>query len=52
MVLENPATVPVIRDGKASQNRDKSEDLPDTTGRSKLSGRKAWIISDSTQFPC
>ena len=29
MVFEIPATVPIYRDGKASKNRDKSEDLPE-----------------------
>jgi hypothetical protein len=29
MVFEIPATVPLKRDGKASINRDKSEDLPE-----------------------
>jgi outer membrane cobalamin receptor len=47
MVSEIPATVPVNRDGKASDDRDKSEDLPDKSNIQCFREEKLRIITDS-----
>jgi len=44
---EIPATVPINRDGKASENRDKSEDLPETLIFNAF-GKKS---EDQNRFP-
>ena len=47
MVYEKPATVPMTRNGKASENRDKSEDLPENINIQGFREQKRRITTDS-----